>query len=96
MGLAPYPFGALPVRTSSAAVDACVLLRRRLAGIRGLLVGGFSHVDGLSGEVRFEEYREGGVNGYTHKLIGPAKYTNLRLTRPVDSNSAPGRPSRTV
>jgi phage tail-like protein len=34
------------------------------------------------------EYREGGVNGYTHKLIGPAKYTNLRLTRPVDSNSA--------
>ena len=39
--------------------------------IEGLLVGGFTQVDGLSGEVEVEEYREGGVNGYTHKLPGP-------------------------
>jgi phage tail-like protein len=47
--------------------------------IEGLLVGGFTQVDGLSGEVRFEEYREGGVNGYTHKLPGLTSYSNLQL-----------------
>ncbi|MDT7578991.1 MAG: hypothetical protein QOK35_255 [Pseudonocardiales bacterium] len=47
--------------------------------IEGLLVGGFTHVEGLSGEVKFEEYREGGVNGYTHKLPGLTSYSNLQL-----------------
>jgi phage tail-like protein len=45
-------------------------------------------IEGLGFEYTVTEYREGGVNGYTHKLLGPAKYTNLRLSRPVDSNSA--------
>ena len=47
--------------------------------IEGLLVGGFTQVDGLSGEVKFEEYREGGVNGYAHKLPGLTSYSNLQL-----------------
>ena len=47
--------------------------------IEGLLVGGFTQVHGLSGEVKFEEYREGGVNGYTHKLPGLTSYSNLQL-----------------
>ena len=38
-------------------------------------------------EYQVTEYREGGVNGYMHKLIGPAKFTNLRLSRPVDMTS---------
>jgi phage tail-like protein len=33
------------------------------------------------------EYREGGVNSYMRKIIGPVKYDNLRLSRPVDSDS---------
>ena len=51
-------------------------------------LGIWSKIESLGFEYDVMEYREGGVNGYTHKLIGPAKYTNLRLTRPVDSNSA--------
>jgi phage tail-like protein len=47
--------------------------------IEGLLVGGFTQVDGLSGEVKFEDYREGGVNGYIHKLPGLTSYSNLQL-----------------
>jgi len=50
--------------------------------IEGLVVGGFSEVDGLQVEIEFQEYREGGRNGYTHKRAGPAKYTsNLVLKK---------------
>lgn len=47
--------------------------------IEGLLVGGFSEVSGLESEVRTEEYWEGGVNGYVHKLPGATTYSNLQL-----------------
>jgi phage tail-like protein len=47
--------------------------------VEGLLVGGFTQVDGLSGDVEVEEYREGGVNGYTHKLPGRTSFANLEL-----------------
>lgn len=52
-----------------------------LVEIEGLLVGGFTEVTGLEGEIQVEDYREGGVNGYTHKLPGPADHTNLTLRR---------------
>lgn len=48
--------------------------------IEGLLVGGFSEVTGLESEVQVQEYQEGGLNGYVHKLPGPAKQPNLVLT----------------
>jgi phage tail-like protein len=47
--------------------------------IEGLLVGGFTEVSGLESEIQFEDYREGGVNGFTHKLPGPTSYSNLQL-----------------
>jgi phage tail-like protein len=50
-------------------------------------LGIWTKIEGLGFEYDIKEYREGGVNGYTHKLLGPVKYENLRLTRPVDSNS---------
>jgi phage tail-like protein len=56
--------------------------------IDGVLpLGLWNKIEGLGFEYQVTEYREGGVNGYTHKILGPAKYTNLRLSRPVDSNS---------
>jgi phage tail-like protein len=56
--------------------------------IDGVLpIGLWNKIEGLGFEYQVTEYREGGVNGYTHKILGPAKYTNLRLSRPVDSNS---------
>jgi phage tail-like protein len=50
-------------------------------------LGIWSKIEGLGFEYKVTEYREGGVNGYTHKLVGPGTYTNLRMSRPVDSNS---------
>ena len=50
-------------------------------------LGMWTKVEGLGLEYQVTEYREGGVNGYTHKILGPCKYTNLRLSRPVDSTS---------
>jgi phage tail-like protein len=48
--------------------------------IEGLLVGGFSQVSGLEGEITVEEYQEGGLNTYVHRLPGPARYSNLVLS----------------
>ncbi len=50
-------------------------------------LGLWTKIEGLGFEYEVKELREGGVNGYTHKLLGPAKYTNLRMSRPVDSTS---------
>jgi phage tail-like protein len=50
--------------------------------IEGLLVGGFSEVTGLQVETEIQEYREGGLNKYIHKLPGPTRYpSNLILKR---------------
>ena len=47
--------------------------------IEGLLVGGFTEVSGLESTIEVEEYREGGVNGFVHKLPGKTSYANLVL-----------------
>jgi phage tail-like protein len=51
--------------------------------ILGLQVGGFSQVGGLQREVQLEDFREGGVNDYTHKLATVTKYQNLTLRRGI-------------
>ena len=51
--------------------------------IDGLVVGGFSEVSGLHQEVETEDYFEGGVNGYAHKLPKAVKYPNLVLKRGI-------------
>jgi phage tail-like protein len=48
--------------------------------IEGLIIGGFSEVSGLQIETVVETYREGGVQDYEHKFVGPTRYpTNLIL-----------------
>ena len=49
--------------------------------ILGLQVGGFSQVTGIEREVQLEDFREGGLNDYTHKLATVTKYQNLSLKR---------------
>lgn len=50
--------------------------------VEGLVVGGFTEVTGLQAELETEDYREGGVNAYLHKLAGPVRYpSNLVLKR---------------
>ncbi len=52
--------------------------------IGGITAGGFSEVSGLNVETEVFEYREGGTNGFIHKLAGPARYPgNLILKRGV-------------
>src|SRR6478736_3812744 len=51
-----------------------------LVEIEGLIVGGFSEVTGLQVEIEVQDHREGGENGFIHKLPGPARYSqNLIL-----------------
>lgn len=50
--------------------------------IEGLIIGGFSEVNGLQVETVVQDYQEGGQNEYVHKLPGPARYpSNLILKR---------------
>jgi phage tail-like protein len=68
--------GALDVRLDPYAGFAF------LVEIDGLLVGGFSEVTGLQVETEVEEYREGGVNEFVHRLPGPTRHpSNLVLKR---------------
>jgi phage tail-like protein len=55
--------------------------------IEGLLVGGFTEVSGLESEIEVEEYREGGVNGYVHRLPGRTSHSNLVLQHGLTSLS---------
>jgi len=54
---------------------------RFLVEIDGLIVAGFSEVGGLNVDVETEEYREGGVNDFVHKMPKVAKTPNLVLKR---------------
>ncbi len=47
--------------------------------LEGMMVGGFSECTGLVAETQFEEYREGGVTDYVHRLPGQSKNPPLVL-----------------
>ena len=52
----------------------------------GATIGFFTEISGLSMEYEVEEYKEGGVNDFVHKLRGRAKFPNLVLKRGITSN----------
>jgi phage tail-like protein len=52
-----------------------------LVEIDGLVVGGFTEITGLQAEMDIEEYQEGGMNSYAHKLPKASKFPNLILKR---------------
>lgn len=54
---------------------------RFLVEIDGITSGGFARVKGLSREVKFESYREGGVNEYEHKLVSQVSFPVLVFER---------------
>jgi phage tail-like protein len=56
---------------------------RFLVEIDGLVVAGFSEVSGLQAETQIEDYREGGVNDYVHKLPKETTYQNIILKRGI-------------
>ncbi len=56
---------------------------RFLVEIDSLTVGGFSEVSGLQVETETEDYHEGGVNDYVHKLPKRTKQSNITLKRGI-------------
>jgi len=50
-------------------------------------LGLWSKIEGLGFSHEVQDYREGGLNTHTRKIIGPVKYENVRLSRPIDSDS---------
>jgi len=50
-------------------------------------LGDWQKCEGLTVEYDIFEYKEGGENGYTHRLPGRAKYQNVKLTRPINPAS---------
>jgi phage tail-like protein len=61
---------------------------RYVVEIDNLIVGGFSEVSGLQTETETEEYREGGVNEYVHKLPKVTKHPNITLKRGITDSDA--------
>lgn len=47
--------------------------------IGGIAQAAFSECSGLESQVEVKEYKEGGLNSYTHKLPGRVKYSDLTL-----------------
>jgi len=47
--------------------------------IDGIAQAAFSEVSGLDIQLEVQEYKEGGLNSYTHKLPGRVKYSDLTL-----------------
>jgi phage tail-like protein len=56
--------------------------------VDGHELGAFTGCDGLGCEVTIEQREEGGVNSFVHQLPGRIKYTNVKLTRPVNADTA--------
>ena len=57
-------------------------------------LGKWTKCEGLGVEYEIHEYREGGENGYVHRLPGRRKYQTVKLTRPLDGDS--GRTAKLV
>jgi phage tail-like protein len=51
-------------------------------------LGSWTKCEGLAVEYEVFEYQEGGRNDYVHRLPGRRKYQNVKLTRPIDKDSA--------
>lgn len=51
-------------------------------------LGNWTKCEGLEVEFEVHEYREGGQNGFVHRIPGRRKYQNIKLTRPLDKGSA--------
>ena len=54
---------------------------RFLIEIEGLTSGGFQKVKGLQMEIKYESYKEGGVNEYEQKLFSQVSYPSVVLER---------------
>lgn len=50
-------------------------------------LGNWTKCDGLGVAFEIEEIKEGGQNGFIHKIPGHPNFDHIRLTRPIDKDS---------
>ena len=55
------------------------LVHRFCIEVEGVLLAGFGELGGLATTTEVFEYKEGGLNSYTHKLPGRTSYGNVTL-----------------
>jgi phage tail-like protein len=67
--------------------DSAVSLRFSVVIDHRITLGSWTKCEGLTVEWEIQEYREGGLNDFVHRLPGRRKYQNIKLTRPVDVGS---------
>jgi phage tail-like protein len=65
--------------TADPAVSVCFKIT-----VDGRNLGSFTSCDGLGFEVVVEPREEGGNQRFVHQLPGRIKYTNVKLTRPIN------------
>jgi phage tail-like protein len=61
-------------------IDPFMSFRFRIE-IDGLIQGGFTEISGLEATTQVEDFREGGLNDYIHKLPKETTFTNLILKK---------------
>jgi phage tail-like protein len=61
---------------------------RFLFELDGVEIGVFRSVTGLEVTVQFDEFREGGQNGYVHKVPGRMSWPNLVFRRGITESNA--------
>jgi phage tail-like protein len=69
--------------TTDPAVSICFKVK-----IDSNDLGAFTACEGLGVEVTVEQHEEGGNNGFVHQLPGRMKYSNVKLTRAVNADTA--------
>ncbi len=69
--------------TADPAVSVCFKVE-----IDACPLGTFTACEGIGVEVTMEQREEGGNNAFIHQLPGRIKYTNVKLTRPVNADTA--------
>ena len=57
-----------------------------LVEIEGLIVGGFSRVEGLESTIETQDFSEGGRNEYVHKILKGTMYGPLILSHGLTDN----------
>lgn len=70
--------------TADPAITVCFAVEVEIEGHK---LGAFTGCEGLGCEVQVEQREEGGNNAYVHQLPGRLKYTNVKLTRPVNKDT---------
>lgn len=66
-------------RREAAALGDPDLVHLFALELAGVYVAGFGEINGLQAQSEVFEYKEGGVNTYSHKLPGRTTYTNVTL-----------------